>query len=388
MLGDLFESQPDARNDDERFMRLALAEARRALGRVAPNPAVGALVVRGGQVVGTGATLPPPRAHAEQVALSRAGELARGATLYVTLEPCSHQGRTPPCADAIIAAGIQRVVIGTLDPNPVVDGRGAAKLRAAGIEVVVGCLEAEARSLIAGFASRVARGRPHCLVKYAMTLDGKIATRTGHSRWISGPESRELTHIMRDRSDAIMAGSGTVLGDNPRLTTRLPEHLAGSGGPHDPRRVIIDSRLQIPLDAAVLTRNPDAPPIIYCTPDAPAEAERRLTQAGALVRRVAARYGHVDLAEALRDLGNLGCNQLFVEGGGGLIGALFDARLVDEVVCFIAPLFVGGGGPAPVRGRGVARMPEAHRLVDRRTRQSGDDILVHGRVEYQEAGDV
>ena len=388
MLGDLFPSESNPASEDERFMRLALAEARRALGRVAPNPAVGAIIVRDGEIVGHGATQPPPGHHAEMMALGRAGERARGATLYVTLEPCSHQGRTPPCADAVIARGIRRVVIGTLDPHPLVNGGGVGKLRAAGIEVEVGCLEDEARSLIAGFSSRVSRGRPHTLVKYATTLDGKIVTRTGHSRWISGPESRELCHILRDRSDAIMVGSGTVLGDNPRLTTRLPDELSGYGGAHDPRRVVIDGDLRTPSDASVLAPDPDAPPIVYCTPDAPADAERQLIAAGALVRRVAARDCHVDLLEVLRDLGELGCNQLFVEGGGGLIGALFDARLVDEVVCFIAPLFVGGGGPAPVRGRGVATMPEAHRLVNRRMRWSGDDIMLHGRVEYREAGDV
>jgi diaminohydroxyphosphoribosylaminopyrimidine deaminase/5-amino-6-(5-phosphoribosylamino)uracil reductase len=370
------------------FMGHALAEARSALGRVAPNPAVGALIVRSGEILGRGATQPPPGRHAEIVALELAGEAARGAELYVTLEPCSHFGRTPPCTEAVIAAGIRRVVIGMLDPDPRVNGAGVRRLREPGIEVETGCREVEARELIAGFVSRITSGRPRCIVKYAMTLDGKIATHTGHSRWISGPESRELSHVLRDRVDAIMAGSGTITGDNPRLTTRLPEHLTGYGGSHHPRRIVIDSRLRTPPGADVLAREDGGPPIIYCTAASPEDAARMLAERGAEIHRVPARDRHVDLEAVLRDLGERGVNELFVEGGGGLIGALFDARLVDIVVAFIAPLFVGGSGPSPVAGNGVETMPEAWRLEDRRIRQCGGDIMIAGRVAYPETSHV
>jgi diaminohydroxyphosphoribosylaminopyrimidine deaminase/5-amino-6-(5-phosphoribosylamino)uracil reductase len=388
MFDDLFPTTEHERVAAEAFMGLALAQARTALGRVAPNPAVGAVVVRDDQVVGRGSTQPPPGRHAEIIALEQAGEAALGASLYVTLEPCSHFGNTPPCVDAIIAAGIRRVVVGTLDPDRRVNGTGIERLRAAGIEVETGCREAEACELIGGFVSRVTTGRPRCTVKYATTLDGKIATRTGHSRWISGPESRELSHILRDRVDAIMAGSGTIVSDDPRLTTRLPERLCGYGGPHHPRRIVIDSRLRTPPDADVLDLKHGAPTIVYCAEDAPEDAACRLKEQGAEIRAMPSRDGHVDLTSALIDLGALGVNDLFVDGGGGLAGALFDTRLVDVVVAFIAPLFVGGDGPSPVAGRGVATMPEAWRLEERRIRQCGDDLMIAGRVVYPEVGHV
>ncbi len=387
MFGDFFPTGSD-QDGDGRFMRAALDQARSAMGRTAPNPPVGAVIVHDGHIVGRGATQPPPGNHAEIIAIQEARESTPGSTLYVTLEPCCHAGRTPPCTDAVIAAGVARVVIGTADPNPLVNGRGISQLREAGIAVEIGCLEAEARSTIAGFASQMTRGRPYCRVKYAMTLDGKIATRTGHSRWISGPGSRELSHIMRDRCDAIMAGSGTVIGDNPRLTTRLPDHLTGYGGPHHPQRIVIDGGLRTPIEADVLQSGFGDQPIIYCRNDAPGQAEAKLAGAGALVRQMHSIDGHVDLNEVMSDLASRGVNELFVEGGGGLIGALFDARLVDEVVAFIGPMFVGGDGPSPVRGRGVATMPEAWTLAERRMRSSSEDIMIHGRVVYPEATHV
>lgn len=389
MLGDLFpQSTRDTAEPDAQFMRQALAEARHALGRVAPNPAVGAIIVRDGEVVARGATQPPPGDHAEIVALKQAGELAAGADLYVTLEPCCHHGRTPPCTEAIIEAGVGRVVVGVLDPNPEVYRKGVRRLEGAGIPVTTGCLGEEARRVIDGFRSRISKQRPYVLVKYAMTLDGKIATRTGHSRWISGPEARELSHIMRDRSDAIMAGSNTIVVDNPRLTTRIPNALAGYGGPHHPRRIVIDGRLRIQPDAGILTPGSGDSPLIYTTTDAPDEAEEQLSGAGATICRVPSINGHVDLAAVLDDLSERGINLLFVEGGGGLIGALFDASLVDEVVIFIAPVIVGGDGPPPVAGTGVATMPEARQLRDTRTRTAGDNIMLNGKVNYPEAADV
>ena len=227
---------PDSEGDERerRYMRLALAEGRRALARTSPNPAVGAVLVRDGRVVGAGATQPPGGAHAEIMALRAAGAAARGATLYVTLEPCAHHGRTPPCVDALIAAGVARVRAAIVDPFPPVAGRGLDRLRAAGIEAEVGLCAAEARALHEGFLTRLATGRPHVTAKWAMTLDGRIATRTGHARWITGPAARREVHRLRDRVDGILVGVGTVLADDPLLTTRLPDGEAGTAGPTTP----------------------------------------------------------------------------------------------------------------------------------------------------------
>ena len=389
MLDDLFpQSTEPAATRDERFMRLAIEEARHALGRVAPNPAVGAIIVRDGEVIAHGATSPPPGPHAEVNALRQAGDRAHGADLYVTLEPCCHHGLTPPCTDAIIEAGVGRVIVGTVDAHPNVHGQGIKQLRENDIEVVVGCLQNECQELVRGFASRIQRGRPRSIAKYAMTLDGKIATRTGHSRWISGEAAREIAHILRDRIDAIMVGSNTVAIDNPRLTTRLPDELTGYSGPHHPLRVLIDGGLRIAPDADILARGMGQSPLIYCTEDAPRAHERELLKTGATIQRVASRNGHVDLGIVFDDLGERGINELLVEGGGGLIGALLDAGLVDEVLAFVAPVIVGGDGPPPVAGHGVATMPEAWQLENQRLRQLGNELMLNGHVVYPEAGHV
>lgn len=364
------------------MMDLALELARSALGRVAPNPAVGAVLVRDGQIVGRGATQPPPGPHAEIVALEDAGELARGADLYVTLEPCAHHGRTPPCVDAIIAAGVRRVVAACGDPFPQVNGEGFARLRAAGIEVEIGPGADEAAGMLGGFISRVQTGRPRTTAKYAMTLDGRIATRTGHSRWVSGPESRQDVHIHRDRCDAILVGVGTVLADDPQLTTRLPDRLAGYGGPHDPLRVILDRRARTSATARMLGL--DAPGETLIVAGSSAGPDRV-----ALLRRCGAEVALLDdptpLA-ALELLGERGINDLLIEGGGTVLGAFFDAGLVDRLTVYIAPSVAGGtGAPSPVGGIGVATMPQAWQLVDHRVRQLGEDICIEGRIEAGEA---
>jgi len=358
-------------------MDLALEQARSALGRVSPNPAVGAVLVRDGQVVGQGATQPPPGAHAEIMALRQAGDQARGADMYVTLEPCSHIGRTPPCADAIVAAGVRRVVAATGDSNPHVDGGGFAKLRAAGIEVEVGLAVDEAREIIGGFVTRIETGLPRTTVKYAMTLDGRIATRSGHSRWVSGLESRQDVHIRRDRCDAILVGIGTLLADDPQLTTRLPDDLSGYGGAHHPLRVVLDRQARTPFSARMLAAETPGETLIFTSEQAPPERVDALRQAGADVVLL----DDVTPEKVLEHLGERGINDLLIEGGGTVLGAFFDAGLVDRVAVYVAPVIVGGAdAPSPVAGTGVATMPEGWRLVDRRVRQLGDDICIEGTV--------
>lgn len=372
------------------LMGQALARARRASGRVAPNPAVGAVIVQVGEIVSSGETQPPPGPHAEAVALREAGQRAAGATLYVTLEPCAHHGRTLPCVDAIIEAGVSRVVVGTLDPHPLVNGQGVERLRRAGITVEVGCREAEAAEQIAGFVSRELQGRPRTIVKYAMTLDGRIATVSGHSRWISGPESRQRVHQLRDRVDAILVGIGTALSDDPQLTTRIPDDIAGYGGSHHPLRVVLDSQLRLPPDARMLADATPGRTRIYTTSSASTAAQRCLEAAGAEVVRLDGDDGRVDLAAMLQDLATQGINDLLIEGGATVIGALFDQGLADRLMVFVAPKLVGGrAAPGPIAGHGVATMPEAWTLADRQITNVGEDLLIEGRViRSQEASDV
>ena len=347
------------------------------------------MLVRDGELVGEGATRPPGGPHAEIVALQQAGARARGATLYVTLEPCAHQGRTPPCVDAVLAAGVRRVVVALSDPFPAVCGRGLARLRAAGIEVEIG-LEASAAALVnAGYLKRLRTGLPEVTAKFAMTLDGRIATRTGHSRWITSELARREAHRLRDRHDAVMVGVGTVLADDPLLTVRLPPEEAGEGGPHHPLRVIVDSRARTPATAAML--RPDTPghTLIACTADAPADRIATLAAAGAEILVVPFGAGGVDLEALLQALGERGLNRVLVEGGSRLLGQLFDLGLVDQVVAFIAPVIVGGcGAPGPVGGTGVATVDQAWRLQGVEWCQVGPDVIVTGRLRIPPASEV
>jgi diaminohydroxyphosphoribosylaminopyrimidine deaminase/5-amino-6-(5-phosphoribosylamino)uracil reductase len=366
------------------FMGLALAAAERALGRVSPNPAVGAALARDGQVVGVGHTQPPGQAHAEIMALRAAGARARGATLYTTLEPCSHHGRTPPCVDALLAAGVAEVYAAVVDPFPAVNGRGLERLRAAGVAVHIGLRAEEARGLLAGFFHRLATGRPLVTVKYAMTLDGRIATHTGHSRWITGPEARREVHRQRDRADAILVGVGTVLADDPLLTTRLEPEAAGAGGPHHPLRIVLDSQGRTPPTARLL--RPDLPgrTLIACTAAAPEARRAAWARQGIEALVVPGEGPRVDLPALLALLGERGVNTLLVEGGGETIGAFFAAGLVDRVHAFIAPALVGGqDAPGPIGGAGVATMADAWRLRDVTIQRFGADLMVSGKLKVE-----
>jgi len=363
-------------------MRLALAEARRALGRVSPNPAVGAVVVREGQAVARGRTQPPPGPHAEVVALARAGELARGATLYVTLEPCAHHGRTPPCTEAILRAGVAEVHMAMLDPDPRVCGRGKETLERAGVAVRLGEGEAEARRLLEAYVKHRTTGRPFVIAKFAASLDGRIAAASGDSRWVSGPQSLAWAHRLRTRMDAIAVGSGTVLVDDPHLTARPGGRLAR----HQPLRVGLDSRGRIPLTARVLDRA--APTLVATTAASPEEWRQALTDRGVEVLLLPPQDGgRVDLAALLRELGRRGVLSLLVEGGGELLGSFFDARLVDKVHAIVAPLVIGArGARAAVEGQGATVMAQALRLRQLSVRRLGDDILVTGYVGLAQEG--
>lgn len=357
----------------------ALVRARelalRARGRVSPNPLVGAVILRDGVTIAEGWHEGPGEPHAEAMALANAGEAARGATVVCTLEPCSHHGRTPPCADALVAAGVARVVVGCPDPLERDRAGGVDVLRAAGIEVVqAGDDEAEAcRELIADFLTWGLTRRPLVTLKLATSLDGKIATATGESRWISGPESRALVHRWRADSDAVGVGIGTALADDPRLTAR------GVDGPvRQPARVVFDSTARLPRDAAMLA-DPAAPPVyVVVGPEAPEPRVRALADAGAEVLRVDGPRGE-RLEAALDELGGRGVQSLFIEGGAGLAGAMIEAGAVDRVAWFLAPILIGGiGAPSAIGGAGADRLAGAPRVRDMRVEHIGDDILVRG----------
>jgi diaminohydroxyphosphoribosylaminopyrimidine deaminase/5-amino-6-(5-phosphoribosylamino)uracil reductase len=363
------------RPGDARWMRRAVALAERALGRTSPNPAVGAVLVRGGRVVGEGWTRPVGGPHAEVVALRRAGTRARGATLYVTLEPCSHHGRTPPCAAAVIAAGVARVVVAVGDPNPRVRGRGFRALARAGVDVTTGVLAAEAGTVSTWFRHCIVRRRPFVLLKLAASLDGRIATSTGQSRWISGPAARRWVHELRNRMDAVMVGSGTVLADDPALTCRIR-------GGRDPLRVVVDGGLRTPTRSRLVRQPSAARTIVATTPRAPAGRKRALERAGADVIVVPGRGARVDLAALLGLLAERGVVSVLVEGGGDLAAALLRARLVDRVAVVTAPMFLGGDGRPMLGALALGGIAGAPRLVRGSVTQLGPDLLHEGPVAY------
>ena len=359
-----------ATRDDAAHMRAALALAERGLGLTWPNPSVGCVVVRDGRVVGRALTAPGGRPHAETAALAMAGTAACGATVYVTLEPCSHWGRTPPCADALIAAGVARVVIGARDPDPRVDGAGVARLRAAGIAVTEDVLAAEAAEVLAGFASRIRRGRPLVTLKLASTLDGRIATSSGESRWITGAPARRAAHALRGRHDAVLVGAGTVAADDPDLTCRLPGFR-----PTPVVRIIADSHLRTALTARVVASARETPTWFLMREDADPGRRRAFAAAGAtLIETPPAAMG-VDLAHGLAHLGAAGLTRLLVEGGGQLAAALLRDRLVDRIAWFHAPAAMGGDGWPAVAAFGVDGLDRMPRFVRRSTTPFGADLL-------------
>ena len=357
-------------------MKRALSLAKQAMGTTSPNPAVGAVLVKDGEVLGEGFTLPPCQSHAEVMALKMAGDRSPGASLFVTLEPCPTHGRTPPCTDAIIAAGINEVQVAAKDPNPTVNGRGIAKLEAVGIKVLPAKEDdgREARELYEAFAKHTNTGIPFVTAKYAMTLDGKIATFTGDSKWITGEAARGYVKEMRRTSDAIMVGVNTVLNDNPQLTVRGDDGVSQS---RQPLRVILDSRARTPANARVLQEPGKTLIAVTIAPD---KRVSPLLEAGAEVLHLRSTpLGLVDPDALLQALGARGIVSLLVEGGGTLLGALFDRRLVDKVAVFISPTIVGGrSAPSPVGGEGVELMSQATVLRGVSIKQIEEDVLVVG----------
>jgi len=423
-------------HDDEIWMRRALSLARRGIGHVEPNPPVGCVLLRAGVVIGEGYHRQFGQAHAEVDALRDAaqrGHDPRGATAYVTLEPCSHFGKTPPCCQALIAAGVARVVAAIGDPSPHVAGQGFAALRTAGIEVHVGVLEDEARHLLGPFLKRLQTGRPWVIAKWAMSLDGKLATHSGHSQWISGPAARQIVHQVRGQMDAILVGIGTALADDPALTARPPDNTGTAAAPccHTPptlppadqpptdqpptaqppagsihaaphrraTRVVVDRHLRLPLTSQLVQTAQHCPVLLACAPTADPARRAALMAAGVEVwspplpaETTAAVDPHsvppstdFDYAglvhQLLCQLAARGMTRVLVEGGGDLLGNLFDQGLVDEVYVFVAPKILGGTDAiSPVGGRGLAQVPATKNLHRLSHQVLGDDVLIHGFV--------
>ncbi|MGE0259414.1 MAG: bifunctional diaminohydroxyphosphoribosylaminopyrimidine deaminase/5-amino-6-(5-phosphoribosylamino)uracil reductase RibD [Alphaproteobacteria bacterium] len=361
---------------DRQIMVAALGLARRGLGNVWPNPAVGCVIVNGGRIVGRGWTQPGGRPHAETDAIARAGGAARGATAYVTLEPCAHWGKTPPCADALIAAGVARVVAAMEDPDPRVAGGGLARLHAAGIAVESGLCAGEAAETNAGFFQRVRLGRPLVTLKLASSLDGRIATASGESRWITGSEARERTHLLRSTHDAILVGTATVLADDPQLTCRLPGLAHRS-----PVRVALDRSLVIPLHSHLVAEARQVPTWLVTGPGSDPKRSDALRHAGVEIID-AAPYAErrIDLFDTLRLLGQRGLTRLLVESGGRLAAALLLAGLVDRLVLLHAPLLLGGDGVPAVAALGLGALAKAPRFDLLSTEAVGADLLSTYRV--------
>jgi diaminohydroxyphosphoribosylaminopyrimidine deaminase/5-amino-6-(5-phosphoribosylamino)uracil reductase len=361
---------------DETWMRRALDLAGRGRGRVEPNPLVGAVVARDGRSVGEGWHDGFGGPHAEVNALAAAGDAARGATLYVTLEPCCHHGKTPPCTEAVVRAGVSRVVAAMYDPFPQVAGNGAAVLREAGVAVEVGLLEPEARRLNAPYLTLLGSGRPFVLAKWAMTLDGKIATRAGDSKWISNEESRRRVHELRGRVDAVLIGIGTALADDPQLTARPP-------GPRTATRIVLDSQCRLPPTSHLATTAREVPTLLATTAAAPDSSAGELEKRGCEVLRLPDANGRADVGALLAELGRRRMTNLLVEGGAAVVGSFFDARAIDEVHVFLAPRLAGGSGAhAPVGGLGVETIAQALNVEGLTVESVAGDLYVRGRIGH------
>jgi len=362
------------RTPDEKMMALALTQARKGWGRTSPNPMVGAVVVKDGRVIAKGYHARAGGPHAEIAALERAGAEAKGAELYVTLEPCHHKGRTPPCTQAILAAGVKRVVIGERDPNPHVPGGGADYLASKGLEIKIGVLGPKCAALNEYFRKHITTGRPFVVLKSAATLDGKLATITGHSRWVTGEKARVFTHHLRDGVDAILVGRGTVEKDDPALNTRLPGRKKG----RDPVRVVLDTRLGLPLSARVFDRGLGGPAIVGCGPEPEPARLRAMEEIGVEVWPLPLHRGRVSLTALVERLGQKGLISLLIEGGAEVnAAALLSEKIVDKMIFCYAPKIIGGRtAPTLAGGLGVERMDQGLAVEIVKIRRLGPDIVL------------
>lgn len=362
-------------------MNLALRLAAKGRGTTSPNPMVGALVVKQGRIVGQGFHLRPGRPHAEILALRQAGTRARGATLYVTLEPCCHlKKRTPPCAPVVVQSGVSRVVIAMSDPNPLVKGRGTAALRRAGLSVTIGVARQEAEGLNKAYCYWSKTQRPYVTLKAGMTLDGQIATASGESQWITSPQSRSEVHRLRTQVDAVLVGVGTVLSDNPSLTARTGAQLMKLA-PRQPLRIIVDSRLRVPLRAQVMARQDETRTLVATTRSAPGVRLRAIQKKGIETVVLPAVGGRVSLRALLKELGRRGIISLLVEGGSEMNAAMLKARLVNHVRLYVAPTLLGGrNAKGVIGGRSPSRLVQGLKLRNVHTRSVGGDVVVEGDV--------
>ena len=357
-------------DQDLAFMRRALALAQKGRGRVEPNPMVGAVVVKRGRIVGEGYHRRFGGPHAEVNAIANAGKKARGSTVYVTLEPCDHFGKTPPCTELLISAGVERVVAAMTDPDEKVSGKGLRKLRRVGMDVQMGLLVDEARALNAPYLKLRTQGLPYVTAKWAMTLDGRIASLSGDSKWITGDKARRHVHQTRARSDAILVGIGTVLQDDPLLTCRLPRG-------RNPRRIILDRRARLPLDCRLVQTISEAEVIVATTSSAPARRLDQLAEAGCTILKVRSGHGKCSVPDLLRKLGKMQVTNLLVEGGTETLSSFFRAGQVDRVMAYLSPKVLGDGVP-PVAGLGLTKMSDALGLSDVSIQRFGPDLLITG----------
>lgn len=364
------------RDLDQNYMRLALNLARKAEGHTSPNPMVGAVVVKSGKVISGGYHKKAGLPHAEIVALRKAGIKARGADLYVNLEPCCHQGRTPPCTECIIAAGIKKVVMGIRDPNHLVSGKGIRFLRKNGIEVVTGVLKRDCERLNESFLKYIRTGHPWVILKSALSMDGKIATRAGDSQWITGSKAREYVHQLRNKVDAVLIGAGTVRSDDPWLTVRLRK-----GGMRNPVRVIVVGKHGIPISARVFS-NARRERVIYATfANLPSSRKNKLQKMGVEVLLMKRKRGQLDLPQLMDKLGAMGITSVMIEGGSEVSGNLFKEKLIDKVIFFLAPKIIGGkDAPGPVGGQGISQLKDVLQIKDMTVAKLGDDLVIEGYI--------
>ncbi|MGA1864186.1 MAG: bifunctional diaminohydroxyphosphoribosylaminopyrimidine deaminase/5-amino-6-(5-phosphoribosylamino)uracil reductase RibD [bacterium] len=365
-------------NQDQKYIKMALKLAEKGKGRVSPNPLVGALVVKGDHIVGQGYHARYGDKHAETKALEEAGSEAKGATIYINLEPCCHHGQTPPCVDEIIKAGISKAVISIRDPNPIVNGKSIEILKNKGIEVRLGILEKTASKLNEFFFKYITTRTPFVTLKSGMSLDGKVATKTGESKWITSDVSREYVHQLRNQMDATLVGIETILRDNPRLTTRLKNSKG-----RDPIRVVIDSLLRIPIRMRIFTQESDAGNIIITTINAPIDRIKKIESSGAKVLFVKPKgKNRVDMQAMTEELGKLQITSLLIEGGPGINASAFQEGIVDKVIMFIAPIIIGGKiAPSAIQGDGIAKLEEAVKIHNIKTKRLGHDLMIECYVE-------